>query len=424
MASRSATTNNRIVCDSNLFTSRIGDAELRDLLEKQPRGHSLLQPFYVSEEIYRRDIDKVILSHWHCVGHESQIRSPGDFFLFEIDRESVIVVRGQDNVVRALINVCRHRGSRICDNPAGHIKGGYLVCPYHAWTYNLDGSLQNARMMPESFDSASHGLKQIPLRIIEGLVFLSLVEQPLGLSQVEEMLHLTAGRFGWAQAKAIHHVSYLMKANWKLALENQVECYHCGPSHPEFSRVHSQGHRDEEKRTADLLAHAIKQGEHVPIRDHWCLKAAPGEEADYCTRLAMRKGAATASNDGNPVAPLMGDVTAYDGAFNIFYVGPLNHFLAYSDYGAIFRYTPRSVMETELNVTWLVRADARDGIDYNVDRVTWLWRVTASADKKIVEDNQIGVMSRFYRPGPYSEPIETRSRQFTEWYLHEIAAAA
>jgi Rieske 2Fe-2S family protein len=397
---------------------------LRDLAGAQPKGRSLLQPFYASPEIYALDIDRVLRPHWHCVGHQSAIGRPGDYFLFEIDTESVIIVRGQDQVVRALANVCRHRGSRICDKPSGHLKSGLFVCPYHAWAYKLDGSLRNARMMPEGFDTASHGLRQIPLRIIEGLIFVSLAEEPLGLSQVEKMIHLTAHQFGWAQAKVIHHVNYVIEANWKLALENQVECYHCGPSHPEFSRVHSQGQPDEENKRAALLEQASEQGMEVPIRDNWCLNALPGEEADYCNRYAMRLGAVTASEDGNPVAPLMDGVTAYDGSFSNFYVGPLNHFLAYSDYGAIFRYTPRSVMKTDLSVTWLVRGDAREGVDYDVDRVTWLWRVTAGADKKIVEQNQIGVMSRYYAPGPYADPSETRTRQFTEWYLHEIAGAA
>jgi Rieske 2Fe-2S family protein len=134
----------------------------------------------------------------------------------------------------------------------------------------------------------------------------------------------------------------------------------------------------------------------------------------------MWAGAVTASEDGKPVAPLMGTWPQFDSGFTIFYAGPLNHFLAYADYGAIFRYTPRSASETELNVKWLVRDDAKEGTDYDVDRVTWLWRVTAAADKKIVEENQIGVASRFYTPGPYALPVENSTKRLVEWYLHEL----
>jgi phenylpropionate dioxygenase-like ring-hydroxylating dioxygenase large terminal subunit len=133
----------------------------------------------------------------------------------------------------------------------------------------------------------------------------------------------------------------------------------------------------------------------------------------------MWAGAATASQDGNLVAPLMG-FTEPDGGFTIFYVGPLNHFLAYADYGAIFRYAPRSVDRTDLVVTWLVRGDAEQGVDFDIDRLTWLWHVTAAADRKIVEANQRGVSSRFYRPGPYALPIESSTDRLIEWYLDAL----
>jgi Rieske 2Fe-2S family protein len=274
-------------------------------------------------------------------------------------------------------------------------------------------------MMQEGFDVSKHGLKQVAVHIIEGLIFVSLAEDHLGLSQVEETIVSTARPFGWANAKVIHEVSYSIRANWKLALENQVECYHCGPSHPEFSRVHAQGHS-----TGGSFASSIpgrtNGGCQIPVRDQWALRALPGEEADYCNHFSMWAEAVTASEDGKPVAPLMGNWPQFDGGFTMFYAGPLNHFLAYADYGAIFRYTPRSVSETELNVKWLVRDDAKEGTDYDVDRVTWLWRVTAAADKKIVEENQIGVSSRFYTPGPYALPVENSTKRLVEWYLHEL----
>jgi phenylpropionate dioxygenase-like ring-hydroxylating dioxygenase large terminal subunit len=398
----------------------IGDADLARLIGAQPRGHSLLQAFYASEAIYRRDMEKVVLAHWHCAGHESQIPEPGDYFLFDIDRESVIVIRGKDGVVHALANVCRHRGSRICSGPSGKAKAGILTCPYHAWVYRTDGSLRNARMMPPEFDKDSHGLIPMALTAIEGLLFVSLAKKPLGMSAVGKMLTDTVAPYGWAGAKAIHHECYTINANWKLALENQVECYHCAPSHPEFVRVHSQGRESlEELRTA-MMARTRAQGIDIPVCDHWALSALPGEEADYCNRYGMWAESVTASDDGKPVAPIMGRFSDYDRGFTVFYVGPFNHFLAYGDYGAIFRYTPRSVTETELHVTWLVRGDAREGADYDLDRVTWLWRVTAQADKRIVEENQIGVNSRFYEPGPYAQPIESGTQRFTEWYLKEL----
>lgn len=395
-------------------------AELVDLIARQPAGHSLLQDFYMSPDIYRLDMDRFVLKHWHCVGHVSQLPESADYFLFEIDRESVIIVRGEDGAIRALMNVCRHRGSRICSAPSGRAKG-VLVCPYHAWAYSLDGSLRSARMMPEDFDRDAHGLKRLPIKTVEGLIFVSLDLSPLGFDEAADMLTRTTGPFGWAEAKVAHKEVYTIDANWKLALENQVECYHCGPSHPEFSRVHGQGQNEVASCSPDVISRMRAQGIDIRIRDQWALKAVPGQEADYCARYSMFGDALTASEDGKPVAPLMGKLKAYDGGFTIFYVGPLNHFLAYADYGAIFRYTPRSVSQTELHVTWLVRSDAKQGADYDLDRLTWMWRVTAAADKRIVEENQLGVASRFYRPGPYALPIESSTQRLAEWYLAALS---
>jgi Rieske 2Fe-2S family protein len=380
----------------------------------------LPREFYVSADVYRMDVERMLLAHWHCAGHVSQIPEPGDHLVMEIDTESVIVVRGLDDVVRAVANVCRHRGSRLREAPTGHMLGGCIICPYHGWVYRTDGSLAHARMMPDEFDLTSHDLRTVALHVAEGLMFVSLADQPLGMADVTEMLRSTIGPFGWADAKVVHQQRYDIGANWKLALENQVKCYHCATSHPEYVRVHSQGRPDIEAARVRMLARAAAQGVDIPCRDRWALAARDREEADYCNRYAMWGDAVTASQDGRLVAPLMGAIEP-DGGFTIFYVGPLNHFLAYADYGAIFRYVPRSVSRTELVITWLVRGDAVEGVDFDLERLTWLWRVTAQADQRIVEQNQRGVESRLYRPGPYALPIEATTDRFVDWYLHEIS---
>jgi len=397
------------------------DDRVADLMRRQPRGHSLLQPFYMSPDIYQLDIERMLMRHWLCVGHESSIPKAGDYFVFDIDRESVIVVRGRDGVVRGLLNVCRHRGSRICYETKGHAKGGLLVCPYHAWAFTTEGSLRNARMMPEDFDREAHALKQVALRVIEGLIFITFAENPLGLGQVEETIRSSLGVYGWGEAKVAHQQSYRLNANWKLAIENQMECYHCAPSHPDYTRLHSQARPGVNELTCAMRDRTEAQGIEIPARDQWALEARPGEEADYCARYAMWTDVLTGSEDGRPVAPLMGRFRAYDGGTTFVYAGPVSFLIAYTDHGAIFRFTPKSVCETELHVTWLVRKDAVEGRDFDVERLTWLWRVTSEADKLIIEQNQLGVASRYYQPGPYALPIENSTRRFTEWYLHDLA---
>ncbi len=121
-------------------TARRGTSDTRidALISRQRPGYALGQEFYGDPEIFRHDVERLLMRHWLCAGHDSLIPNPGDYFLFELAAESAIIVRGEDGVVRALANVCRHRGSRICAEPSGHAK--FLVCPYHAWSYGLDGS--------------------------------------------------------------------------------------------------------------------------------------------------------------------------------------------------------------------------------------------------------------------------------------------
>jgi Rieske 2Fe-2S family protein len=116
----------------------------------------------------------------------------------------------------------------------------------------------------------------------------------------------------------------------------------------------------------------------------------------------------------------MGRFTAYDGGATSVHFGPASFFLAYADHGVVYRFVPKTVDRSELEVTWLVRGDAREGVDYDLAALTWLWDVTSVADKRIIEDNQRGVASRFYAPGPYA-PMEQNTRRYIAWYLREIA---
>jgi phenylpropionate dioxygenase-like ring-hydroxylating dioxygenase large terminal subunit len=249
----------------------------------------------------------------------------------------------------------------------------------------------------------------------------SLAQTPLGLEHVEEMLAGCARVYGWAAAKVAHRETYPVNANWKLAVENYMECYHCGPAHEEYSRFHLYARPAALNREADERVRARARTLGVTIRevDHWGLAALPGQEAADSTRSALAEGAVSGSEDGRALAPLMGEFSDYDGGVTFFDVGLTSNFLAYPDHGLIYRFVPRSVGSTDMEVIWLVRADAREGTDYDLARLTWLWKVTSIADKRIIELNQQGITSRYYEPGPYSE-MELHTRRLVEWILAEL----
>jgi Rieske 2Fe-2S family protein len=396
--------------------------DLADLIGRHVAGRALDRSFYTDPRIFEREMDRIMLRHWFCAGHASSVPRTGDFRVVDVGSESVIIVRDQDGEIRALLNVCRHRGSRICTVPSGRASAGRLTCPYHAWTYDLNGRLVTARQMPESFDRGRFGLRTLPVRVDEGLIFTTFAEQPLDFAPAAQALSQTARVHGWARAKVAHHETYSIRANWKLAVENYMECYHCQPSHPEFSKRHIYARPAEQIQELELAGRRRAEALGIVIADvdQYACAAPAGSEFVSVFRSALNDGVDSATPDSQPVGKLMGEFKAHDGNSTYFDVGPFSDFLAYADYGVIYRFVPRSVRHTEMEVIWLVHEDAVEGSDYDVEKLTWLWRVTSAEDKKIVELNQAGVNSRFFEPGPYSlqEPYALR---FVDWYLRELS---
>jgi phenylpropionate dioxygenase-like ring-hydroxylating dioxygenase large terminal subunit len=380
-----------------------GPTSVRDLVSRTHAGYTLAQDFYCRPDIFARDLD-LLLGRWICAGHASEIPRTGDYRVVELGRDSAIVIRQTDGGIGALANVCRHRGSRICTRPHG--RAAILTCPYHAWTYHLDGTLRQAREMPADFDRAAHGLLPLPAAVIGGLIFISFGDDPPALAPGASALEMMTTAYGWENARVAQRRSYTVAANWKLVLENYHECYHCAPAHPEFSALHA-------------LAEPGNRQIGAADRELWS-PVVDGAEMVRVMHSGLARGVQTGSRDGAALAPRMGQVQAGGGCV-FAELGFLSAFLAYPDYGVIYRFIPRDVLRTDMEVLWLVHGDAQPGADYDPDALVWLWDVTSLADKTIIERNQDGVLSRAYRPGPFSL-MEPGTRAFVERYVSELAA--
>ena len=396
------------------------DADLQDLLASHTPGHALPRAFYTSAAVFDRDIAQVWNRNWIWVGHESQIPEPGDYFLFDYGPESLIIVRDQQGQVRAHLNVCRHRGSRVCVEQTG--KARVFVCPYHAWTYELSGQLRAGREMGPDFDPKNWGLAPAQVTIFQGLILVCPSGDAPPLDEALAQLTPLTAPFDLENLKVVHTQNYPVPANWKLAVENYLECYHCAPAHQEYSRSHTlKSPQEMETLLPAMSKRAVAAGLPDQVLDLTGENAfAPGCEV-YYRRYPLFEGFKTGSKTGAPLAPLLGDLTAYDGGATDIVLGVLNYLLIYSDHVVGYRFVPRSVQDTEIQVVWMVRKDAEEGRDYSVEDLSWLWHVTSQDDERIIRHNQAGVNSHFFQPGPLAD-MEWAINDFYAFYKTMINA--
>lgn len=415
--------NQYFVADSEDNLARMQQAVAEQMRD---RDAGLMQYFYRSSVVYQRELDNLFFKSWLWAGHVSQIPNPGDFFLYEIDQESVIVAHGNDGQIRALINSCRHRGSRVCEAVQGNSKT--FVCPYHGWVYGTDGALRAARHMDamREFRKEDHSLKQARVAVRFGMIFINFDPDAYDFNACLEQVDAQLGPYRLENAKIAHRETYSVDANWKIALGNYLECYHCETAHRAYSKLHTFKDREEvvapinramwERAERETGVHDIEKAVYRMFRE------APGfGSCVYTSRYALFDGYLSGSRDGTPVAPLMGDFKGYDGGAGDCQFGPLTYMLNYPDHCILFRYVPFGNNKTDMEIVWFVNGDAVEGVDYDRDALVWLWHVTTIEDKRIMQLNAAGVNSRFFEPGPQHPEFEDTPKRFVDWYLHALA---
>src|SRR5436309_6839036 len=218
--------------------------EFRKTAETFKAGAKTLpQQYFTSPEIFAHEREKIFSNQWMLVGHQAQIAQSGDYFIAEVADENLIVVRDKRRGIHAFYNVCRHRGARLCEEQNG--RAAAIQCPYHAWTYALDGRLIGAPHMEETpgFNKADYSLRQAQLGLWEGFIFVNLADastQRGGYRSLQKWFALLAEKFSRWNLPALRsakQIEYDVRANWKLMFQNYSECYHCLGLHPELSKT-------------------------------------------------------------------------------------------------------------------------------------------------------------------------------------------
>ena len=397
----------------------IRDADVLSLLMARQPGYSLAQPFYTDADLFEVDERNIFYRDWLMAAASAEMPKTGSYLTLQIGAYSVIVVRGADRQIRAFHNSCRHRGSRICSAAQGNAPK--LVCPYHQWTYELDGRLLYAREMGSDFSLEAHGLKPVHCREAAGMVFLCLAEIAPDFETLRRQAEAYVGPHALADCKVAHQSSIVEKGNWKLVMENNRECYHCSGSHPSLCRTFPEDPKlfgGTDGKGAPVLEAHIARCEAAGLPSKF---VNAHDEQWRFIRIPFLGQASSYTMDGKPAVNRRVGKVPFDQAGScLFYHFPnsWNHFL--SDQGLIFRIFPINATETRVTTTWLVNKEAVEGVDYDLGRLTEVWLATNDEDRRIVEENQLGINSPAYIPGPYSPTQEDGVIQFVDWYARTM----
>lgn len=385
------------------------------LIENRRPGISLEQDFFCDKKIFEADIEYIWGKEWLFAGFEAQIPNSGDYVLYNLSNESVIIIRGNEGQLHAHFNTCRHRGSIICTEEKGNARN--LICPYHCWVYEKNGDLKAARLMPKDFDKTEYGLKSVHLEILDGLIFICLANSPKPFTSISTEFQPYLEPFEFANAKIARQDRYECHGNWKLFAQNFRECYHCGPAHPEYCNAVVGANFMEDDELSDYWEES---------KNNWRKKGLAintvninNNSSHYAVRYPLRKGVKSYSLDGNPVSSLMGRHVDFDNGVVGLVTFPNFWLDAVSDYAWAMRITPKDATSCFVDITFLVDKDAIEGKDYKLNTLTQFWDITGGQDWELIKNNQKGIETDSYSPGPYAN-VEEEVKVFDNWYISKL----
>jgi Rieske 2Fe-2S family protein len=344
--------------------------------------------YYTSALVYSQEQKRIFGERWLCIGRNHALQAPGSYELHDVLDESIIVLRAHNGELRAFYNVCRHRGTQICTEASGKLRNS-MQCPYHAWTYGLDGSLIGAPQMDgvPGFDRADYGLKPVAVAEWEGLVFVNLSAEPQPFSEVYAPLLDKFPQWHLPELQIVERIVYDVEANWKLIFQNYNECYHCPTLHPVLNQL-------------------------TPYTGAW-----NDLEEGPILGGPMVLSAESMTMTGRVCATPFADLSDEELGLVFYYtIFPTLFLSLHPDYVLIHRCVPLAPNKTRIICEWLFHPDEVTKSDFDPSGAVEFWNMTNKQDWHICELSQRGVQSRAYTPGPYSE-LESVLAAFDREYL-------
>jgi Rieske 2Fe-2S family protein len=362
--------------------SPISAADVAAVRRPVAEAHLLPARVFHDADVFAFEQDRWFARTWLCVGRDEDVAQPGTYLLARAAGESVIILRGRDGVVRAFNNVCRHRGSTLLDDPAEGVGSpGKLVriqCPYHAWIYDLDGSLKRAPHTEDidHFVAADQGLFPVRLETWAGFLFINLDPDAEPLSAYLADLPASVAHYPIESLRRARRIEYDVAANWKVIGENYSECYHCPGVHPQLNRLspYDRGHNLESSG---------------PWAGGWM------ELIDAADTMSVDG----ASHGRAPLAGVSGEDTR-----RVYYIVLWPNLLLslHPDYVMTHQVWPIDAEHSRVVCDWLFDPATMARPDFDPSDAVDFWDTTNRQDWDVCERQQEGTRSRAYVPGRYS----------------------
>jgi glycine betaine catabolism A len=337
-----------------------------------PGATTLPQRYLVSPEVFATEQQKIFSNHWLLVGHQTELPQAGDYFLSKVAGESLIITRDQRSTIRGFYNVCRHRGTRLCEEAKGHFSA--IQCPYHTWTYALDGRLIGAPHMDEvpGFNKADYPLNAVNLGVWEGFIFVNLADTPEPLDEWFAPLATKFTAWNMPILRPAKRIEYHVRANWKLMSENYSECYHCPGVHPLLQKI----------SPSDSAENDLSEG---PFLGGF---------------MSIKKGKSLTMS-GNACAAFVGKIANLQ---QVFYYSIFPNMLLslHPEYVMVHQLWPQAPDRTQIVCDWFFHPDAFARKHFNPEDAVTFWDTTNKQDWHVCELSQQGIASLAYQPGPYS----------------------
>ena len=348
--------------------------------------------YYTDPAVFRRELEVFYLDSWICAGRAEAVRNPGDYFLCNVAGESLIVTRDGAGEIRSHYNVCRHRGTRMCTEPEGSFSGR-ILCPYHGWTYGLDGKLIGAPHMDHpDFRRDDYPLHTAHATLWDGHIFLHAGTEPPGLLAQLQALPAKFRPWRMEELRLHRRIVYDVQANWKLIVLNYNECLHCPLLHPALNRLTDYLGADNDPPAPGYIGGA----------------------------MGFRDGAETMSTDGKRRRAYLPGLGERERSIVEYYAIFPNLLLSlHPDYMMLHRLWPTAIDRTEIVCEWYFHPDEMAKPDFAAQDVIEFWDTTNREDWAISEQSQSGIQSRCYTPGPYTAR-EALLHAFDEYVLRRL----